>query len=154
MPERSKPAVRTIKQTVTFKAAPEEVYEALMSSRRHAGFTGSRASISPRVGGRIMAYDGYIRGLNLELVPGKRIVQSWRASDWPAGVESRVIFVLKRAPGGTRLEFTQRGVPWQQVEDLRRGWIEHYWEKMSGAFEAGKVPPLKRAVRAGQRSRA
>lgn len=121
---------KTIRQTVTFKASPEAVYEALMDSRKHSQFTGAKAVISRKVGGRISAYDGYIEGANLELVPNKRIVQSWRGNDWPDGEYSRATFVLAKVKGGTRLTFTQTGVPDQQYKGIKGGWKEFYWAPM------------------------
>ncbi len=103
--------IRAVKQSVTFKARPHDVYEALMDSRKHSQFTGSQASISREVGGKFSAFDGYSEGVNIKLVPDKRIIQTWRANDWPSGHYSRVTFSLKEAEGGTRLTFTQTGVP-------------------------------------------
>ena len=102
---------RTIKQSVTIKASPHDVYEALMDSKKHAKFTGGKATISRKVGGKFSAFDGYAEGVNLELVPDKKIVQSWRASDWPEGHYSKATFALKAVAGGTKLTFTQTGVP-------------------------------------------
>lgn len=126
----------TIRQTVTFKAPPAAIFEMLMDSRRHAGFTGAKARISREVGGKIMAYEGYVDGLNLEIVPNRRIVQSWRGSDWPAGRFSKATFALAKWKGGTRLTFTQSGIPDDQVEPIKAGWIEHYWDKMKARLEA------------------
>jgi activator of HSP90 ATPase len=121
---------KTIRQTVTFKASPHEVYERLMDSRKHAAFTGGRASISRKVGGKFNAYDDYITGTNLELVPDKKIVQSWRGSDWPEGHFSKAAFALKAVKGDTRLTFTQTGVPEEQYQSIKKGWIEFYWTPM------------------------
>ncbi len=44
--------MKTAKQTVNFKAAPHDVYEVLMSSAKHSKFTGSKATVSRRVGGK------------------------------------------------------------------------------------------------------
>jgi uncharacterized protein YndB with AHSA1/START domain len=121
---------KLIRQSVTFKATPHAVYEALMDSRKHAKFTGGGAKISRKVGGEIMAYDGYITGRNLELVPDEKIVQAWHASEWEAGHPSKVTFKLTAVPGGTRLSFTHSGVPDQFVEDIRQGWIDSYWVPM------------------------
>jgi activator of HSP90 ATPase len=79
--------------------------------KKHSKFTGGKAQISRKVGGKFSAFDGYSEGTNLELVPDKKIVQTWRASDWPEGHYSKVDFSLKEIPGGTRLTFTQTGVP-------------------------------------------
>src|SRR3989304_3944316 len=102
-------ANKTIKQTATFKASPHQVYEALMDSKKHSQFTGGKASISRKVGGKFSVYDGYAEGVNLELVPDEKIVQTWRAGDWPAGHNSRVTFVIKEVKGGARLTFTPHG---------------------------------------------
>ena len=126
--------MKTIRQTVTFTAKPLDVYEALMDSRAHSAFTGSAARISPRVGGRFTAYDGYAEGRNLELIPGRKIVQSWRASDWPDGHYSTVTFALARAGTGAKLTFTQTEVPDDQVASVRQGWVEFYWEPLKALF--------------------
>ena len=76
---------KNIRQTATFKASPHEVYEALMDAKKHSDFTGEDAKISRKVGGKFTIYGGEIDGTNLELVPDKKIVQSWRYSDWPEG---------------------------------------------------------------------
>lgn len=125
-----------IRQVVTIKAGPRSVYEALMDSRKHAKFTAARASISRKVGGRIRAYDGYIDGINIELVRDRKIVQAWRGSDWPEGYFSKVTFTLTKIGPGTRLTFTQAGVPEEHYEAVRLGWIEHYWDKMKKMLEA------------------
>jgi activator of HSP90 ATPase len=104
---------KTIHQSVTFKANPHEVYEMLMDSRKHAQFTGVKASISRKVGGKLTAYDEYIEGTNLGLIPNKKIVQLWRGNDWPTTHYSRVVFSLRKVKKGTRLSFTQSGVPAQ-----------------------------------------
>lgn len=122
--------MKTIRQTVTIRAAPLAVYEALMDSRIHSAFTGSAARISPRVGGRFTAYDGYAEGRNLELIPGRKIVQTWRASDWPEGHYSTATFALAKARTGTTLTFTQAGVPDDQAAAVRQGWVEFYWEPL------------------------
>jgi activator of HSP90 ATPase len=121
---------KIIKQTVTFKATPHEVYETLMDSKKHAAFTGGKASISRRIGGSIMAYDNYITGKNIELVPDKKIVQDWRAVDWPEDYFSRVTFELTAIPQGTRLDFTHADVPEGTEKEFTQGWIDNYWEPM------------------------
>ena len=124
-----------IQQTVTFKASPHDVYEALMDSAKHAAFSGSAAKISREVGGEYSAYDGYITGKNLKLIPGGEIVQSWRASDWPEGQFSTVTFILLPIAEGTRLNFTHVDVPGGTEEEYAQGWIDNYWEPMKKMLE-------------------
>jgi len=126
---------KTIRQSVIFKTRPHEVYKALMDSRQHAKFTGANAKISRKVGGKFIAYDGYIEGINLNLVPDRKIVQSWRGSDWPEGHYSRATFSLRKAKNGTRLTFAQTGVPDQEYHDIRQGWRDYYWKPMKEMLE-------------------
>jgi activator of HSP90 ATPase len=126
---------RSLRQTATFKATPHEVYEALMDSRKHAKFTGGQARISRRVGGRFSTYDGYAEGENVELIPNEKIVQTWRASDWPEGHYSQVTFSLATSRTGTRLTLVQTGIPNDQYNDIKQGWIDYYWKPMKEMLE-------------------
>jgi len=126
---------KLIQQTVTFKATPHEVYEVLMDSKKHAAFSGGKARISRVVGGKISAYDNYIAGNNVELVPDTKIIQDWRAVDWPEGKFSRVTFEFTPVPEGTRLDFTHADVPDGTEEEFSQGWIDNYWEPMKRALE-------------------
>ncbi len=126
---------KTIRQSVTFKASPGQIYEMLMDSRQHAKFTASKASISRKVGGKFTAYGGYISGVNLALVPNRQIVQSWRGSDWVEGHYSKATFTLVKIKGGTRLTFTQRGVPDKHYESIKQGWHDFYWKPIKAMLE-------------------
>jgi len=126
---------KPIKQTVIFKASPHEMYEALMDSSKHASFTGNTAEISREIDGKFNAYDGYITGQNIELVPDKKIIQSWRAVDWEEGYYSRVTFEFTAVPEGTRLDFTHTDVPEGTEAEFTQGWIENYWEPMKAFLE-------------------
>jgi activator of HSP90 ATPase len=126
---------KVIQQTVIFKASPHEVYEALMDAKKHAAFTGGKASMSRAIGGKFSAYDGYIAGKNIKLVPDKKIVQDWRAVDWLEGWFSRITFEFTSIPEGTQLDFTHADVPDGTEEEFTQGWIDNYWEPMKRFLE-------------------
>jgi activator of HSP90 ATPase len=121
---------KSLRQSATFKAKPQQVYDALMESKQHAKFSGSKASISKVVGGKFKAYDNYLEGTNLELKKNKKIVQAWRAVSWPAGHYSRATFSMAPVKGGSRLSFYQSGIPVEHFESIKKGWITHYWQPM------------------------
>ena len=116
-----------IKQAVHFPTTPEVLYDILMDEKKHGDFTNAKAKIDPRVGGKFSVWDGYATGENVELIPGKKIVQTWRASDWPNDVMSKVTFVFKPAEAGTELEFTHENVPREFEKDIEQGWEDYYW---------------------------
>lgn len=126
---------KPIQQTVTFKASPHEVYEALMDSAKHSTFSGGVAEISREVGGEFSAYDGYITGKNIKLLPDREIVQSWRAVDWPEDHLSTITFALLPIPDGTRLNFTHVDVPEGTEAEFEQGWIDNYWTPMKAMLE-------------------
>ncbi len=128
------PKLKTLEQTVTIPASPKEVYEALMHSKIHAKVTDAKATISSKVGGKITAYDGYITGKNKELILGKRIVQEWRASDWPKGATSTVTFSLSKVSAGTRIKFTHKNIPSEFFSDIKQGWEDFYWKPLQEWF--------------------
>ena len=95
---------KTIKQKVRFKDAPKTIYGLLADSRRRSSLTGRKAAISTKVGGAFSTDNGRITGVNVDLVPAKRLVQAWRRDDFPEGVYSiAAITLAPTAAGGTEL---------------------------------------------------
>ena len=132
-------AQKILKQTRTFEASAKDLYEAIMDSRKHAKFIGAPAKISAKVGGKFTAYGGSLEGENLELRPNKKIVQTWRSNDWPAGHYSRATFTFVPVGGRkTRMTFTQSGIPEGHFEDIKQGWITYYWEPLARMGSAKK----------------
>ena len=70
-----------------------------MDSKKHGEFTGDKAKIDPKVGGKFSAWDGYILGKTLELEPFKRIVQSWRTTEFPKDAPDSKLEVLLETEG-------------------------------------------------------
>ncbi|HZY70032.1 MAG TPA: SRPBCC domain-containing protein [Thermoplasmata archaeon] len=128
-----------IRQWVSLPGTPQQVYRALMTTKGHEAFTGAPAKISGRVGGKFTAWGGYIHGVNVELVPGKRIVQKWRPSEetWPDDYYSTVRFTFAKTPRGTRVAFTHSGVVAAHAKHLASGWHESYWEPLRRYLSKG-----------------
>jgi len=125
----------SIKVSAVLPAIPEKVYNAWMSSEEHGRFTGSKAEISPRKGGSFMAWDGYIEGKNLELEPGKRIVQSWRTSEFPSrSPDSRIEVLFEKSEKGTRITINHSNIPDGQGKQYKQGWLDYYFKPMKRYF--------------------
>jgi len=123
-----------IHHEVSFRATPDQVYRALMDSSEHAAFTGAPADVSPDEGGACSWYGGAVTGRNIELVPGERIVQVWRAKPWAAGVYSVIKFELRADGDGTKVVLDHTGHPDGSGEHLSSGWHERYWKPLEAYF--------------------
>ena len=129
---------KTLQQTVMFKASPRQVYDMLMdSNKHHRSLSGQPAKISRKVGGKFTAWGSHISGFNLALKPGQKIVQAWRATGWWPDHYSVAIYEIAKTRGGTRLKFTQIGIPPNRFSGHYRGWIETYWTPMKEIFATG-----------------
>jgi uncharacterized protein YndB with AHSA1/START domain len=124
-----------IHQEVTFAVPPARVFDALLKSTEHARFTGAPAEISTEAGGAFSVYGGKVHGRNVEVVPGKRLVQAWRSADWAEGVYTVARFEVHADGKGTRLVFDQDGVPEGAGEMLEPGWPKMYWEPLRKYLE-------------------
>jgi len=114
---------------------PKSIYHAWLNGGEHGTFTGSHATVDPRPGGKFTAWDGYIWGTNLELEMNRRILQSWRTSDFPEDSEdSRLEILLEEVKDGTKVTLIHTQIPEGQGEEYRRGWEEWYFEPMNQYF--------------------
>jgi uncharacterized protein YndB with AHSA1/START domain len=121
-------------------AEPERIYAAWMDSAEHTAFTGDTARIEPYVGGRHSVFDGYAVGSTVELLPGRRIVQTWRATDFPPGSpDSRVEVTLEATVGGTMVTIFHTEIPTGHGDEYRDAWLRHYLEPLKGYFTGAVV---------------
>ena len=134
-----------IKQIEVVSATPAEVYQAYVDPKKHAAFTGTETTGTPKVGGRFTAGDGYISGKYLSLEPGKKIKHEWTTTEWPAGYPPS-IFALTLKPKGTGTELTMihSKVPAEQVDYYAKGWKEFYWRPLKKYFNKSSKPAKKR----------
>jgi uncharacterized protein YndB with AHSA1/START domain len=118
-------------------ASADRIYSAWMSSAGHSAMTGADAEVDPRPGGAYSAWDGYITGRTLELEPGRRIVQSWRTSEFAADQEdSRIEVLLAPVEDGTQVTIRHSNVPTDQPGYEHGGWQESYFDPMREYFAA------------------
>jgi len=129
--------LETIELSTILPVSPEKLYRAWMDSAEHTAFTGGAAIIEPQVGGAFSAWDGYIQGVTLVLEPYRRIVQTWRSSDFPeASADSRLEVLLDEVQAGTKLTLIHSEIPDGQGEEYRQGWVENYFNPMEEYFSS------------------
>jgi activator of HSP90 ATPase len=117
-------------------ASPKQVYAAWLSGKSHAAMTGGgRAAVSTKVGGRFTAWDGYIAGKNLTLEPERRIVQSWRTTEFKQiDADSEIDVQLEAVGKRTKITLRHSNVP-EGHSGYKTGWQTCYFDPMKAYFE-------------------
>ena len=116
-----------IQQTVRFRTSPRALFDLYVDAKKHSASTGARATTSRKVGGKFTAFDGKIAGKNLLIVPGRQIVQFWRATHWRKEDWSILVLTFSRAAGGGQVDLVHIGVPAYDHKGVRKGWPKYYW---------------------------
>lgn len=116
-------------------AMPEMIYNAWLDSEEHAKMTNSEsAEASHEIGAKYKAHGEYIVGENKELVPNKKIVQSWRSTSFKDTDPDSIIEVeLEESHIGTKLTLVHSMVPDQEFH-VEHGWTDHYFTPMIAYF--------------------
>lgn len=119
----------------TIPAGPQDVYDAWMTGAGHSAMTGAEAVIDPAIGGAFEAWDGYITGVTLALEPGRRIVQTWRTSEFTdEHPDSQIEVLLEPVEGGTKVVIRHTNVPDDQLDYEHSGWQDSYFDPMRRHF--------------------
>jgi activator of HSP90 ATPase len=141
---------QSIHEEVEFAADCARIYRALTDTGAFDSLTrlgdaaalltepkAKATAISDKVGGAFTLFGGYITGRNLQMIPGTRLVQAWRAASWDPGDYSVVRFELKHhGAAGCQIVFDHRGFPKGQGESLAHGWRVNYWEPLAKLLAA------------------
>ena len=124
-----------VKVSTVITVSPDVIYKAWLDSVHHTQMTGGQANVSDQVDGEFQAWDGYILGRNLELDPGRRILQSWRTSEFKeTEPDSQIEVRFEPVPDGTRVTILHTSLPPHGTQ-YEQGWVEAYFDPMKAYFE-------------------
>jgi activator of HSP90 ATPase len=126
----------SIQQQVTIPADPAQVYEVLADAEALSALSGMTGVAGRSAGEEFSAFDGHVVGRQIELVPGERIVQTWRFPVWEPGTYSIVRFTLVADDGGTRLVIDQHGEPDDRHDHIDANWPTFYHTPLTEHFSA------------------
>jgi uncharacterized protein YndB with AHSA1/START domain len=117
---------RTIEQHAAFRAPVKVIFDLYLASKKHAAATGAPAKLTRKAGGDWYAHGGAIHGTTLLIIPGRLIVQSWRAKHWEKEEISTLILHFGKTPGGgTLVHLVHAGVPPHDQKGVRQGWPKY-----------------------------
>ena len=115
---------------------PGMLYAIWLNSRRHSEFTGSPALVEARVNGEFSSLNGYVAGIIIDLLPGRRIVQTWRTRGFSEDAPDSMLEVqLEAYTGGTVFTLIHRGLPPELRDDCRVMWEEHFLQPLKDYLE-------------------
>jgi len=136
---------KNLKYKIRIKAAPMDVYNALMDNESHEKITGMKADNSDKAGGHFVQCNGHHHGYNLLLQPGKRIIQSWNANDFPNGHHSVTDWKFEKAGDETIVSLYHYAVPKSEVDHIESGWEKTYLFPLKAYLEPVAKPATKSA---------
>ncbi|WP_113661327.1 SRPBCC domain-containing protein [Pedobacter nanyangensis] len=125
--------MKTFKKYILLPAPPEEVYLGLTKAQSIQLWTGAEVEFVEEVGTEFSLWEGDIVGKNLELDPGKKIVQQWYFGE--ENEPSIVTIKLHPDKKGTSLEFVQTNIPDEDFEEFTAGINEYYLGGLADFFE-------------------
>ncbi|XP_026471549.1 activator of 90 kDa heat shock protein ATPase homolog 1 [Ctenocephalides felis] len=129
--------VTTINLKHKFQCKAQEFYDAMTRIEMVTAFTRGAVQLDASKGGNFKMFGGNITGTFQELVPAKKIVQTWRYKQWPEGHHSKVTIDIDEKTDHTEVTITQVGVPKSEVEITTANWERYYWESMKRTFGFG-----------------
>lgn len=133
----------TVTDNEEFRTTAEEMYQTFTDPSRIAAFTRSPPKVfeGAQEGGKFELFGGNVSGEYLELESPKKIVQSWRLSQWPAGHYSKlkIEFDQNDVDHVTTMRVTWDGVPIGQEEVTKRNWLEYYIKSIKATFGFGTI---------------
>ena len=133
-----------LRVSTTIPAAPTTLYLAWLNAEQHSEMTGGAAKIDSQVGGNFTALNGYVSGKLVILDLGRRIVMSWRTTDFPREEsDSRVEAHFEALGGSTRLTILHTEIPEGQCEKYRELWNDQYFGPMRTFFSKYLPDPRK-----------
>lgn len=120
--------MKDFKEYFIVPAPPEDVYNALTHPATIQLWSGEEAEMQTVENTPFSMFDGSIEGINLEFVPGKKIVQEWFFGDQEQA--SIVTILLHAHKQGTSAEVRHTNIPDEAYENIVDGWRENYFSAL------------------------
>jgi len=122
-----------------FYCSGMDLFECFLHPGRVRAYAGGDSQIGMKTGDKFKMFGGSVEGENLEIVPGKKIVQKWRFSSWPANHYSTVTIDIDEKGGKSNLTLTQKDVPDSDKDRAEGGWNENFFKRIKGIFGYGPL---------------
>jgi activator of HSP90 ATPase len=114
----------------------KKLFEDWMSSKAHSAFTGSKAKIENKKNGKFTAWDEYISGRTIALIPNEKITQKWRTIEFAVEAEDSVveIFFEEKEKGKTKITIFHHHLQKGDGNKYKKGWKDFYFSPMKDYY--------------------
>jgi Activator of Hsp90 ATPase homolog 1-like protein len=122
--------LRIVRQSVVLPAPAKTLYAQYLNAKAHGAITGGKVQIGARSGAKFGAFGGALSGRILQTVPGRLVVQSWRAKPFHKGDHDSTL-ILRFLPAGRkrgRIDLVHVNVPAHDYWGVEKGWKNFYWK--------------------------
>jgi len=117
--------MKTLTQTYHIQATLADVWQALVDPGEIDGWDGGPAVMDEKVGTEFKLWGGEIWGKNIEVIPGKKLVQEWNDTQDP--IEPTILtLTLAAEDAGTIVELLHTNIPDDRADDIEQGWQDYY----------------------------
>lgn len=125
--------MKDYKKYFLVNATPEDVYNALTNEATIQLWSGEEAVMPLQPGSEFSLWDGSICGINLEFVPGKKIIQQWFFGEQEE--PSIVTIILHPDKKGTSVELRHTNIPEDDFDNITAGWNDQYFGSIIDFYE-------------------
>jgi len=125
---------------VILPVSSDQLYADWLNSEAHTDFTGGEAKTTEELNASFTAWDGYIFGQNTALIKGKKIVQTWRTTEFNEDEQDSILELLFESIDNnkTKLTLNHSSIPKGDGDKYKIGWTEHYFEPMLAYYNNNK----------------
>ncbi len=125
--------MKDFKKYYLVNASPEDVYNALTNEATIQLWSGEEAIMPRQPGSEFSLWGGSICGINLEFVPGKKMVQQWFFGEQEE--PSIVTIILHPDKKGTSVELRHTNIPDEDFDNITSGWNLQYFGSIIEFYE-------------------
>ena len=121
---------------VTLKAKPADVFSALTNARKISTWSGQKAKVGTKKGGKLEMFDGWVKGKVVVFNRGKNLAYTWRPAEWTRATPSSVVrYKLSSTSTGTKVTLTHSGLPnAKEARDHKSGWTQFVFKPLEKYF--------------------
>lgn len=108
--------VLSLKFSVKYRVPPKVIYEALTDPKEIIKYTQSAVKFEKQIGSEFSLYNGYISGINEELVENEKIVQKWKMGNWKDYADLTIV-IKEKAGNECQINFSFKNIPEKDADN-------------------------------------